>query len=88
MFEYPCGQRLAPILQHEVSRLSRLGELRYTDEDAGELAAISASAMDRLVARERQVRHLKRERDPSVKMASEWDTHEMGNPQVDCVAAT
>ncbi len=96
MFEYPCGQRLAPILRRQVERLRKLGELRCTEEVAAQLGRISASAIDRLLAREKQVRHLKRERNPSVhpllyqripvKVASEWDTREVGNLQVDYVA--
>ena len=96
MFKYPCGQRLAPILRRQVARLRQLGELRCTEEVAGKLGAISARGIDRLLAREKQVRQLKRERNPSVhpllyqrvpvKVASEWDTHEVGNLQVDYVA--
>ena len=96
MFEYPCGQRLAPILRRQVDRLRRLGELRCTEEVAAKLCQISARAIDRLLAREKQVRHLKRERNPSVhpllyqripvKVASEWDTRQVGNLQVDYVA--
>ncbi len=96
MFDYPCGQRLAPILPREVGRLRRLGELRCTDEVAAKLESISAKSIDRLLAREKQVRHLKRERNPSVhpllyqrvpvKVASEWDTNEVGNVQIDYVA--
>ena len=96
MFEYPCGQRLAPILRCEVRRLRQLGELRCSDEVAGKLGTISARAIDRLLVRERRVRRLKRERNPSVhpllyqrvpvKVASEWDTQEVGNLQVDYVA--
>lgn len=96
IFEYPCGQRLAPILRSEVPRLRRLGELRCTEEVAAKLGRISARAIDRLLAREKRVRRLKRERNPSVhpllyqripvKVASEWDTQEVGNLQVDYVA--
>lgn len=96
MFEYPCGQRLAPILRRQVARLRRWGELRCSDEVADKLGAISASAVDRLLAREKRVRQLRRERNPSVhpllyqrvpvKVASEWDTGEVGNLQVDYVA--
>ncbi len=96
MFEYPCGWRLAPILRRMVGRLRRLGELRCTEEVAAKLARISPRAIDRLLAREKQVRQLKRERNPSVhpllyqrvpvKVASEWDTREVGNLQVDYVA--
>jgi len=96
MFEYPCGQRLAPILRRQVRHLRELGELHCTEEVATKLGRISASVIDRLLAREKQVRHLKRERNPSVhpllyqrvpvKVASEWDTREVGNLQVDYVA--
>jgi hypothetical protein len=95
MFDYPCGQRLAPILRREVERLRRLNELRCSDEVAEKLARISPRAIDRLLAREKQVRQLKRERNPSVhpglyqrvpvKVASEWDTRQVGNVQVDYV---
>lgn len=96
MFEYPCGQRLAPILRRQVERLRRLGELRCSEEVAGKLGAISARVIDRLLGREKQVRHLKRERNPSVhpllyqripvKVACEWDPQQVGNLQVDYVA--
>jgi len=32
IFDYPCGQRLKPILRKEVQRLRQLGELRCSDE--------------------------------------------------------
>jgi hypothetical protein len=96
MFEYPCGQRLAPILRRQVERLRKLGELLCTEEVAAQLGRISASVIDRLLAPEKQARHLKRERNPSVhpllyqripvKVASEWDTRQVGNLQVDYVA--
>jgi hypothetical protein len=96
MFEYPCGWRLAPILRRQVGRLRRLGELRCTEEVAAKLGRISPRAIDRLLAREKRVRHLQRERNPSVhpllyqrvpvKVASEWDTRKVGNLQVDYVA--
>ena len=96
MFEYPCGQRLAPILRRQVGRLRQLGELLCTEEVAAKLGQISARVIDRLLVREKQVRQLKRERNPSVhpllyqripvKVASEWDTREVGNLQVDYVA--
>lgn len=96
IFDYPCGQRLAPILRREVGRLRRLGELRCSDEVAGKLARVSARTIDRLLARERSLLRLERKRNPSVhpllyqkipvKMAAEWDTGEVGNVQVDFVA--
>jgi hypothetical protein len=95
IFDYPCGQRLAPALRSEVTRLRRAGELRCSDEVAGKLHSISPKTIDRLLAREKRVRQLKRQRNPAVhpllyqripvKVASEWDTSEVGNVQVDYV---
>ena len=57
---------------------------------------ISASTIDRILKREKRVRMLRRNRNPSaqrliyqrvpVKVAAEWDTGQLGNIQVDFVA--
>ena len=96
IFEQPCGQRLAAVLSSELDRLRRLGELQCSDAVAGQLKEISARTMDRLLGREKRVRHLRRNRNPNVqrliyqkvpvKVAAEWDTREIGNVQVDFVA--
>ena len=96
MFEQPCGQRLAAVLREQVERLREWGELRCTDRVAEQLSTISASTIDRLLRREKRVRMLRRNRNPNVqrliyqkvpvKVASEWDTNEIGNLQVDFVA--
>jgi len=96
LFDYPCGQRLAPALRAEVERLRQLGELRVTDAVAERLEEISPKTIDRLLAREKRVRGLRRNRNPwvqrlsyqrvPVKVAADWDTSEIGNVQVDFVA--
>lgn len=96
IFDYPCGQRLEPALKQEVKRLREFGELRCSDTVAEQLQRISAKTIDRLLAREKQVRGLRRNRNPGVqrlnwervpvKVAAEWDTQEVGNLQVDFVA--
>jgi hypothetical protein len=95
LFDYPCGQRLAPALRAEVERLREMGELRVTDEVAARLREISPKRIDRLLAREKRVRGLRRNRNPwvqrlnyqrvPVKVAADWDTSEIGNLQVDFV---
>lgn len=95
MFDYGCGQRLQPVLREQVKRLRRLGELRCSDEVAEKLERISAKTIDRLLSREKRVRGLRRNRNPGVgrlqfervpvKVASEWDTDEIGNLQIDFV---
>ena len=96
IFDYPCGQRLAPALKREVERLRQSKDLICTNEVAEKLREISPKTIDRMLAREKQVRRLRRNRNPRVhpllyrkipvKVASEWDTSEVGNVQVDYVA--
>src|ERR1022692_3790175 len=97
MFDFPCGQRLAPALRQEVERLRKTKDLVGSEEVAAKLRVISPKTIDRVLAREKRVRRLRRNRNPSVhpllyqkipvKVASEWDTGEVGNLQVDlCVA--
>jgi len=96
MFDYPCGQRLAPALRAELERLRQLGEVRVTDTVAARLEEISPKTIDRLLAREKRVRGLRRNRNPwvqrlnyqrvPVKVAADWNTAEVGNLQVDFVA--
>jgi len=95
IFDYPCGQRLAPILREQVERLRALGELRCSQTVADLLQQMSAKTADRLLAHERQVRHLKRQRRAPVhpllyqrvpvKLPNEWDRKEVGNLQADFV---
>lgn len=96
IFEQPCGQRMAPAIRNELDRLRKLGEVRCSEKVAEQLKEISASTIDRLLRREKSVRHLRRNRNPHVqrlisqrvpvKVAAEWDTSEVGNIQVDFVA--
>ena len=95
LFDFPCGQRLAPVLREQVRRLRQSGELRCREEVVALLEQISPKTIDRLLAGERAVRCLKRERKPPVhpllyqrvpvKVASEWDRQQVGNLQLDYV---
>lgn len=95
LFDYPCGQRLVPAMRSELERLRKGKEVQCSEEVAGKLARISPRTVDRLLAREKQVRRLRRNRNPAphrllyqqipVKVAAEWDTSEVGNLQVDYV---
>jgi hypothetical protein len=96
IFEQPFGQRMVAVLRSELDRLRKLGELRCSDAVAGQLKEISARRIDRVLGREKRIRHLRRNRNPNmqrliyqkvpVKVAAEWDTREIGNVQVDFVA--
>jgi hypothetical protein len=95
LFDYLCGQRLAPALRREVGRLRRAKELICSDAVADKLERISPRTIDRLLEREKQLRGLRQNRNPSVhpllyqkvpvKVASEWDTKKVGNLQLDYV---
>ncbi len=60
IFDYPCPQRLKPILRNEVQRLRQLGQLGCSDEVAGKLRAISARTIDEKLRHQREVEGLRR----------------------------
>src|SRR5581483_5959816 len=67
IFEQPCGQRMVAVLRSELARLRKLGEVRCSEAVAEQLKAVSASTIDRLLRREKRVRQLRRNRNPSVQ---------------------
>ena len=95
LFDFPCGQRLAPILREQTERLRACGGLQCSEPVAGLLKEISPKTIDRMLAREREVRCLKQHRRPPVhpllyqrvpvKTSAEWDRQEVGNLQMDYV---
>jgi len=84
IFDYPCGQRLAPLLKTEVARLRQLEEIFIPNEVAEKLKTISPATIDRKLKHQREVLHLKRSRakpKPSSLLyrkipirLTEWDT--------------
>lgn len=95
LFDFPCGQRLAPVLREQTERLRASGGLKCSDAVAERLREISPKTIDRLLKREREVRCLKQHRRPPVhpllyqrvpvKTSAEWDRQEVGNLQLDYV---
>ncbi len=95
IFDYPCGQRLKPVLQTEVERLRRLGELKIPDDVALKLRGISSATIDRKLAHQREVAHLLRSRGgpkPGSILKqkipirlTEWDTSKVGYVEMDLV---
>lgn len=95
VFDYPCGQRLKPILETEVERLRHLGEIDCSDEVARKLREISAATIDRKLRHQKEVsgyRQLKKGSRPGSALKqkiairlTEWDTSEVGNVEVDLV---
>ena len=95
IFDYPCGQRLAPLLKSEVSRLRQLEEIFISNEMADKLKVISPATIDRKLKHQREVLHLKRHRirpKPSSLLyrripirLTEWDTSKVGFLEIDLV---
>jgi len=65
LFDYPCGQRLVPAMRTELERLRKSKEVKCSEEIAGKLARMSAKTVDRLLRREKQVRHLRQNPNPA-----------------------
>jgi len=95
IFDYPCGQRLEPILKVETDRLRSLKELTCSNSVAKKLKQISPATIDRRLSKQKTELGLNRGRNPSsspalyhkipVKLSSEWDREEIGNVQLDYV---
>jgi len=96
LLEYPCGARLQPMLLPALEALTRCRELSVSDDIRDKLKAISAKTLDRRLAKERELRRLKRNRGTTrrgslLKSAipvriTDWDTGEIGFMEMDTVA--
>lgn len=95
IFDYPCGQRLKPLLEREVVRLKEFRELSIPDEVVLKLKKISSATIDRKLKHQREVSHLLRSKS-SPKPGSllkqkipirltEWDTSKVGYVEADMV---
>lgn len=95
IFDYPCGQRLKPILETEVDRLRRLGELKISDEVALKVNKMSSATIDRKLKHQREVLHLLRSKGgpkPGSLLKqkipirlTDWDTSQAGYMEIDLV---
>ena len=95
IFDYPCGQRLKPLLEAEVDRLIELREVEIPDDIASKLKMISPATIDRKLKHQREFLHLVRSKGGPkpgyllkqkipIKL-TEWDTHIVGYLEVDSV---
>ncbi|MBI2644669.1 hypothetical protein HYW94_00620, partial [Candidatus Uhrbacteria bacterium] len=95
IFDYPCGQRLAPIIRTELHRLRRFGELTISNEMAMRLTTISARTIDTKLKNHKTKELLKRKYEKKlhpllyqkipVKLSSDQG-HGIGDTiQIDCV---
>jgi hypothetical protein len=95
VFDYPCGQRLKPLLEVEVDRLREFGELNIPDDVTLKLKKISSATIDRKLKHQREVLHLLRSKGgpkPGSLLKqkipirlTEWDTSQVGYIEADMV---
>lgn len=95
IFDYPCGQRLRPILQVEVQRLREMGVLKISDGLAERLNSISSATIDRLLSpvkeRWRYERRSSHNRSGNLLYKriplrlTDWDTEKVGYIEMDLV---
>lgn len=95
IFDYPCGQRLKPLLETEVERLREFGEIEITDEVSLKLKMMSPATIDRKLRHQREYLHLSRPKSgpkPGSLLKqkipirlTEWDTSRVGYVEADIV---
>ena len=95
IFDYPCGQRLAPLLRTETNRLRRFGELSCSNEVANKLKQISPRTIDEKLKHQKEVERQKRKYHQKihpllyqkipVKISDEQDRTRLGSVQIDLV---
>ena len=95
IFDRPCGQRLKPLINDELSRLRKFGEVLVSDEQAEKLIKMCPKTIDSLLTHEKETRLLKEKYSQKkttllyqqipTKMSDEWDREIVGQIQIDAV---
>ena len=95
IFDYPCGQRLEPMLKDESAKLRALGEIECSDETLLKLQKITPSTIDLKLAHAREDLTNKRKYASKknslvaskvpTKTSAEQDRTTPGQEQIDCV---
>jgi hypothetical protein len=95
IFDYPCGQRLRPLIDSQTDRLRQFGELPISDEVAAKLKKMSAATIDRKLKHQKEVLHLQLSKSghkPSSALKrkiairlTNWDTAQVGYVEADLV---
>jgi len=96
LLDFPCGQRLQPMLAPMVKSLTAHGELQVSERVLSQLQTISAKTLDRKLKPERERLKLKRNRGATrhgslLKSSipiriTNWDTTKVGFMEMDTVA--
>jgi hypothetical protein len=96
LLDFPCGQRLQPMIEPMIACLTAHGEMNVSEKVAGQLKTISAKTLDRKLKPERKRLRLARNRGTtrhgsllksSVPIRiTNWDTAQIGFMEMDTVA--
>lgn len=96
MLDYPCGQRLKPVLPEMYATLARFKEIDFNKTINEQLKTISGKTLDRRLEKERTSRRLKRNRGMTCRGSllktsipvrlTNWDTAKLGFTEIDTVA--
>jgi hypothetical protein len=96
LLDFPCGVRLQPSLPEMYNALARHKEISFDEKIKIKLAEIGAKTIDRRLKKERERRHLRRNRGTTrhgslLKSAipiriTDWDTGTLGFTEIDTVA--
>ena len=94
IFDYPCGQRLIPLLESEVERLIEAGELHVSDSVRQKLKKVSSATIDRMLESHRNALLYRRRKGSRkggllykkipMKM-TDWNTPKVGYVEIDLV---
>lgn len=94
IFDFPCGQRLSPLIERETDRLIRLREIHCDEKMAIKVKAISSATIDRKLRHEKRVLLVERKNIKKypllnnqipVKTSDEFDRTKIGFTQADFV---
>jgi hypothetical protein len=95
IFDYPCGQRLAPLAKIETARLRAQGEITINDVVAEKLTRISPASIDRVLRKVKSEERIRRRvghkihpllyQKIPVKVMAEQDRTLPGHVQIDLV---
>lgn len=96
LLEYPCGTRLKSMIIPMLEAMIRFKEISVSDDIQEKLKAISSKTLDRRLAKERELRRLKRNRGNTRRGSllkssipvriTNWDTNVIGFMEMDTVA--
>lgn len=94
VFDFPCGQRLAPMVREELDRLCKLKELDISEGTAHKLLRVSPATIDRLLRSKKQAwkdhrRYASRGANLIAKKIplrmTDWETSRVGYVEMDLV---